>query len=115
MNAQIEITPNQITETLEKSLFKGELGEKVADKIAKIYAEITTYNRTDAAKILNIGRTTLHEYEKDKLIKFRSDGRVSAADLLTFQRNFESLAEEKSSEAENEISRKTRKSRKRTF
>lgn len=113
MNAQFEIPQQALTEAMAESLFKGELGEKVADRLAGLYAEITTYNRTDAAKLLNIGRSTLYEYENGGLITFRSDGRISLAALLKFQRDLS--AEESEDDSENEIKRKTRKEKRRKF
>lgn len=93
MNANIEIPNNLLTDALSNSLFKGELGEKLANKLADRYAEITTYNRTDAAKLLNVARSTLYGYESDGLITFRADGRTSLANLLNLQRKLSELDE----------------------
>ncbi len=86
MQAQIEIPENVLIEAMAQSLFKGELGTMVADRLAEKYAAITTYNRTDAAKLLNIARSTLYKYEANGLISFQRDGRASLADLLKFRR-----------------------------
>jgi len=103
MNANIEIPNNLLTDVLTNSLFKGELGDKVAAQLADRYAQITTYNRTDAAKLLNVARNTLYGYENDGLITFRADGRVSLATLLEFQRNLE-----QSESSEMEVLRKSK-------
>ena len=104
MNAQFDIPQQFLNEAIEKSLFKGELGEKVADRLADIYADVTTYNRTDAAKLLNIARSTLYEYENSNQIKFRPDGRISLSSLRDFQLSLEKKFDE--DEDEDEIKRK---------
>lgn len=103
MNANIDIPQNVLTDALAQSLFKGELGEKVASQLANLYAEITTYNRTDAAKLLNVARNTLYGYENAGLITFRADGRVSLATLIEFQRDLADMET-----AENEPNRKSK-------
>lgn len=114
MQAQIEIPPSVLTEAMEKSLFKGELGEKVAAQLANLYAEITTYNRSDAAKLLNVGRSTIYEYEAKGLIEFRPDNRISLAALLEFQRGIARTEREESDE-KTSVGRKSHKPKRRTF
>ena len=109
MQAQFEIPHEILTESLAQSLFKGDLGEKVADRLANLYAEITTYNRTDAAKLLNVARQTLYDYESDGLLTFRKDGRITLASLLEFGRNAD-LAES----VPESVNRRTQKPKKRT-
>ena len=110
MQANIEISEKVLTEAMEKSLFKGELGDKVAAQLALLYSQVTTYNRSDAAKLLNIGRTTLYDYEADNLITFRADGRISLASLLEFQRRISESEADK-----DHIDRKSKKPKRRTF
>lgn len=111
MNAQIEISEKLLTDAMAEALFKGELGEKVAAQLAGLYAQITTYNRTDAAKLLNVGRSTIYAYEDAGLITFRADGRVSLAALLEFQRGLAAGEPD----AETEVNRKSKKAKRRTF
>lgn len=113
MNVNFEVPQSVLNQAIEESLFKGELGDKVADRLANLYAEITTYNRTDAAKLLNIGRSTLHEYEKDGKIKFRPDGRITLASLLEFGRSFAAPPED--SDDDESVTRKSKREKKRSF
>lgn len=120
MQAQIEISHDVLTDAMSKSLFKGELGDKVAAHLANLYAEVTTYNRTDAAKLLNIARSTVYEYEAQNLIEFDSDGRASLAALLECRRKIAAAGadEEKKKnvgEFETEINRKSFKPKRRTL
>lgn len=113
MNAQIEIPPQILTDAMTQSLFKGELGEKVAAHLAHLHAEIMTYNRTDAAKLLNVGRTTVYEYEEKGLIRFRADGRISLAELVDFQRGL--AAGESDASEQGIVNRKTHTPKRRTL
>lgn len=115
MNAQIEISPQVLTDAIAQSLFKGELGEQVAAKLADLYAEVTTYNRTDAAKLLNVARSTLYEYEADKLVEFRRDGRITLAALLDFQRRLGETNSEDSEDAGSSVNRKSQNRKRRVL
>ena len=106
VQANIEISSEVLSAAVAQSLFKGELGERVAVELANLYAEVTTYNRTDAAKLLNVGRSTLHGYETDGLIKFDTDGRISLADLRAFRQS-------RSGTGPKQVNRKARKNGKR--
>lgn len=114
MNAQIEISQQILTDAMSQSLFKGELGEKVAVHLANLHAEVTTYNRTDAAKLLNVARSTIYDYESQGLIKFRADGRISLAALLELQRGLSDVAGE-DDRAEKEVNRKSHKQKRRVL
>lgn len=105
MNANIQIPDDLLQSAIAQSIYNGELAEKISAKVADKLAEITTYNHSEAAKILNISRSTLYEYREADLLTFRADGRISLAALLDFQRNFP--------EKEIEIIRKTKTEKRR--
>lgn len=88
VNAKIEIPENLLEEAISSSLFKGELGERIAAQLAEKYAEIKTFNRSDVAQLLNVARSTVYDYENAGLLEFRQDGRISLAALVKFQREF---------------------------
>lgn len=111
----IEIPDNILPDAIRQALFKGELGAMVADKLANLYAEVTTYNRTAAAKLLNIARSTLHSYESEGVITFRADGRISLAALLEFQRSLAARKAEESDGDEKTANRKSHKPKRRSF
>jgi DNA topoisomerase IA len=120
MNPQIEIPPQILTDAIAQSaqsLFQGELGDKVAANLANLYAEVTTYNRTDSAKLLNVARNTLYKYEEQGLIKFRADdGRASLSALLELQRKLGEIKSEESDGGGNEpVNRKEQKPRRRVL
>jgi len=112
MKVEFEISQQILIDAMSQSLFKGELGQQVADRLAQLHAEIKTYNRTDAAKVLNVARSTVYKYESQGLIKFRADGRVSLAALLELQRG---LAAGESGDADESVNRKSQKTKRRVL
>ena len=117
--AQINIPDEVLTAAVAQSLSTGELGRQVAAELAILCAEVTTYNKTEAAELLNIGRTKLYEYEADGLIRFDSDGRISLAALRELRRKLAESGAEAGADSGDaggkDVNRKSHKTKRRSL
>jgi len=109
MSLSLELNEELLQNAVAVQLIKGDLGDKVARELAMMQAEVVTYNRTDAAKLLNISRDTLWKYENSKQIIFDPDGRISLLALVEFRRALKENVDEV------EITRKTKPEGKRSL
>lgn len=92
MGLAFELDEKQLHQFVSIQLINGELGDKIAEKLALMQAEVMTYNPTQAAQLLNISRNTIYELINAGKLKF-TNGRISLARLLEFRRESESSDE----------------------
>lgn len=108
---QINVGEEILQNALARKMLDGELGDQIAQKLAEMQAEVMTFNRTQAAQLLNKSRPTVNKLEKAGKLKFAKDDTISLKALLDYRR----AEAETDSDEPKEIERRPAAKKRRTF
>jgi len=112
-NFQINLEEGVLQQAVAIQLIKGELGDKIAEKLAEYQAEIMTFTRTQAAELMNKSRPTIYELERAGKLKFSPDNTISLKALRDFRRA--EMESEDSEDLGNVIERQPARKKKRNL
>lgn len=112
---QINLGEDFLKQAVANQMIEGELGEKIAEKLAEWQAEIMTFTYAQAAQLLNKSRPTVYALEREGKLKFAKDKTISLKALLDYRRA-EAAETVESEPQEIEIERRpAQKKKKRSF